>query len=204
MEKLYRQLLPQDDENGLAASTDKAEASMIIRPTQAETMKLAGRYHLQHLNAAGELLHEEEFDNLWTDLGRRSILNVYLDRSTAMTSIFMGLKGAGTPVSADTIASHASWTEIASSVVALRIAPAFAAATGTTTVSKATSSAVSFPIVTATNIVIAGCFILMNGIATPGDTTGTGVTLLTVGDFGASRTVNSGDTLNVSYTASLT
>ena len=160
----------------------------------------AGRYRMECVRD-GAVIWAEEFDNLLTDLGRRSILDVYLDRATAMTSIFMGLKGAGTPVSADTMASHGSWTEIASSVVANRLAPTFSAATGTTTASKTTSTACPFPILTASAVVIAGCFIVMSGTNAPANTTGT---LLSVGDFAASRTVNSGDTLNVTYTANLT
>jgi len=47
-----------------------------------------------------------------------------------------------------------------------------------------------------------GCFINMNGSATKDDTTGV---LYSAGDFsGGSKAVSNGDTLNVTYTATIT
>jgi hypothetical protein len=40
-------------------------------------------------------------------------------------------------------------------------------------------------------------------LGTAGDTAATGAVLYSAGDFAASKSVTSGDTLNVSYTASL-
>jgi hypothetical protein len=115
----------------------------------------------------------------------------------------MGLKGAGAAAAADTMTVHAGWTEIANTVVVNRLIPVFTAnsASGAGTVTKATNAAVSFPIATAVNVVIAGCFIVMSGTNAPANTTGT---LYSVGDFSASKTVNSGDTLNVTYSSALT
>jgi len=201
MEKIYRFLEPLDDGRfNDAAASETIEPALIMRPTIAEVLTIGGRFHVEHVRN-GKVIWEDDFDNLITDLGKAALLNKYLDRATAETAIHMGLKAAGAAANADTMASHAGWTEIASSVVAARLVPAFAAASGTGTVTKATSAAASFPIVTAVNVVIAGCFIVMSGTSAPANTTGT---LFSAGDFSASRTVNSGDTLNVSYTAQLT
>lgn len=183
-----------------AAVREVVEATLVTRPEIKEEVTIGGHFHVECVRN-GEVVWEEDCDNLITDVGKASILDVYLGRLTAMTAIHLGLKAAGSPANADTMASHAGWTEIASSVVAARGVPAFAVASGTGTVTKVTSAVVAFTVATATNVVIAGCFIVMSGTSAPANTTGT---LYSVGDFTASRTVNSGDTLNVTYTGQLT
>jgi hypothetical protein len=110
----------------------------------------------------------------------------------------MGLKGAGTPDVADTQASHVTWLEVGLANLPTysgnRKTPVFSAASGG---SKTTSSAVVFSMTGSGTV--AGCFINIGGSATIDNTTGT---LFSAGDFTAgSKTVTSGDTLNVSYTA---
>lgn len=206
MEKLYRSPEPRDDGRPVAsaAASERIAGGLIMRPTVAETMSIGGTFHAQHLNADGKLLWEEDFDNVVTDVGKAALLDKVLGLQTAFSAIHMGLKDAGgSGALGDTMAQVAAggtWSEIAATVVANRLVPTFAAATGTPNVDKATSAAVSFPIVTAVNVVIAGCFIVLGGTSAVLNTTGT---LYSVGDFSASRTVNSGDTLNVSYTARL-
>jgi hypothetical protein len=118
--------------------------------------------------------------------------------NVAAGAVVMGLKGAGTPDVADTQASHVTWLEVglanAPTYSGNRKTPTFSAASGG---SKTTSSAVVFTMTGSGTV--AGCFINIGGSATIDDTTGT---LFSAGDFTAgSKTVTSGDTLNVSYTA---
>jgi hypothetical protein len=112
----------------------------------------------------------------------------------------MGLKGTGTADVADTQASHASWDEVglanAPTYSGDRKTPSFSAAAAG---SKTTSSASTFSI-TSTGTV-AGCFINIGGSATIDDTTGT---LFSAGDFSSSKAVVNGDTIAVTYTATLT
>jgi hypothetical protein len=112
----------------------------------------------------------------------------------------MGLKGTGTAAVGDTQASHATWDEVglanAPTYSGNRKTPSFSAAAAG---SKTTASAVSFSI-TSTGTV-AGCFINIGGSATIDNTTGT---LFSAGDFSSSKSVVSGDTIAVSYTATLT
>jgi hypothetical protein len=112
----------------------------------------------------------------------------------------MGLKGTGTAAVGDTQASHAGWLEVglanAPTYSGNRKTPSFSAAAAG---SKTTSSASTFSI-TSTGTV-AGCFINIGGSATIDDTTGT---LFSAGDFSSSKAVVDGDSIAVSYTATLT
>ena len=110
----------------------------------------------------------------------------------------MGLKGTGAADVADTQASHAGWLEVglanAPVYTGNRPTPTFSAASSG---AKTTSSAVTFAITSSGTV--AGCFINIGGSATKDNTTGT---LFSAGDFTAgSKTVTSGDTLSVTYTA---
>jgi hypothetical protein len=118
--------------------------------------------------------------------------------NSAAGAVVMGLKGVGTANVADTQASHVSWNEVgganAPTYTGNRQTPVFSAASGG---AKTTSSALVFAMTGSGTV--AGCFINIGGSATKDSTTGT---LFSAGDFTAgSKTVTSGDTLSVSYTA---
>lgn len=142
----------------------------------------------------------DDVHNLVTTVGKNDILDKYLAGSTYTASPVMGLKGTGSAAAGDTQASHAGWLEVglanAPTYSGNRGAPSFSAASGGV---KATSSAVSFSI-TSTGTV-AGCFINNGGSSTKDNTTGV---LVSAGDFsGGSKSVGNGDTLNVSYSLTL-
>jgi hypothetical protein len=165
-----------------------------------EEANATGWYTAQCFGADGQLKWEEEFQNLVVTQGK----NYLLDQGFAASStnvLRMGLKLVGTALAADTYASHSSWAE--STVYSgSRATPAFSAASAG---SKTTSSVAVFNINgTAT---ITGCFLVMapttTTLGTIGDTSATGAVLYSAGDFSASKSVTSGDTLNVTYTAAL-
>jgi hypothetical protein len=110
----------------------------------------------------------------------------------------MGLvDGASAPTyaAADTMAAHAGWTENQGYSNATRPTPAFSSAVAGT---KATSTGMVFNI-NATGT-IAGAFMNTNNVK--GGTTGT---LYSVGNFtGGNKSVANGETLTVTYSASLT
>jgi hypothetical protein len=91
------------------------------------------------------------------------------------------------------MASHAGWTENTSYSNSTRVAPTF----GTASAGSLATTATAFNINgTAT---IAGCFMVTN--STKSGTTGI---LYSAGSFtGGNKSVTSGDTLNVTYTASV-
>lgn len=180
-------------------ATDKVEAATKYNTMPEDSMSIHGTYHAVCYDATGSVKWEDDIENLVTTVGKNFTLDTTLG-NTAGGAVVMGLKGTGTAVVADTQASHASWLEVglanAPTYSGNRPTPTFSAASSG---SKATSSAVSFSM-TSTGTV-AGCFINIGGSATKDNTTGT---LFSAGDFSSSKSVVSGDTIAVTYTATLT
>jgi len=180
-------------------ATDKVEAATKYNTLPEDTMSIYGYYTAVCYGADGKVKWQDGIENLVTTVGKNFTLDTTLG-NTAGGAVVMGLKGTGTAVVADTQASHATWLEVglanAPTYSGNRPTPSFSAASAG---SKATSSAVSFSI-TSTGTV-AGCFINIGGSSTKDSTTGT---LFSAGDFSSSKSVVSGDTIAVTYTATLT
>ena len=180
-------------------ATDVVQASTKYNTTPEDTMSIQGHYTAVCYSADGFVKWADDIENLVTTVGKNLTLDTILGNSAA-GAVVMGLKGVGTAVVADTQASHATWLEVglanAPTYSGNRPTPSFSAASAG---SKTTSSAVSFSI-TGTGTV-AGCFINIGGSATKDSTTGT---LFSAGDFSSSKAVVSGDTIAVTYTATLT
>jgi hypothetical protein len=180
-------------------ATDKAEAVTKYNTMPEDTMGIGGRYVATCHGADGQLKWTDVIENIVTTVGRNFTLDTAFGNA-AGGAVVMGLKGTGTAVAADTQASHASWLEVglanAPAYSGNRPTPSFSSAAAG---SKATSSAVSFSM-TSTGTV-AGCFINIGGSSTKDSTTGT---LFSAGDFSSSKAVVNGDTIAVTYTATLT
>jgi hypothetical protein len=176
---------------------DACEATVTRGAGHKEAVSLSGYYEVKCFGADGQMKWEDVIHNVVTTVGKNGVLDTYLG-NTAAGAIVMGLKGTGTAVAADTQASHASWLEVggtnAPTYSGNRPTPSFSAASAGV---KTTSSAVTFSITGSGTV--AGCFINVGGSATKDSTTGT---LFSAGDFTAgSKTVTSGDTLSVTYSA---
>jgi len=180
-------------------ATDMVQASTKYNTMPEDTMSIQGHYTAVCYSVDGFVKWSDDIENLVTTVGKNFTLDTTLG-NVAGGAVVMGLKGTGTAVVADTQASHASWLEVggtnAPAYTGNRPTPTFSAAASG---SKATSSAVSFSI-TSTGTV-AGCFINIGGSATKDSTTGT---LFSAGDFSSSKSVVNGDTIAVTYTATLT
>lgn len=141
-----------------------------------------------------EVAWGESFVNLVVTAGKNDILSHEFTGSAYTAAWYLGLvDGASTPTfaAADTLASHAGWTENTSYSQSARPTLAFAAASGG---SIALSSAAQFSINAAATI--AGGFFATN--STKGGTTGT---LYSAGAFtGGNKTAGNGDTINCSAT----
>jgi len=178
---------------------DKAEASCKYNTVPSDTMSIQGSYHAVCYDAQGKVKWEDDIKNLVTTVGKNLTLDTILGNSAA-GAIVMGLKGVGTADVSNTQASHGGWLEVglanAPTYSGNRKTPTFGAAAAGV---KATSSASTFAI-TSTGTV-AGCFINIGGSATIDNTTGT---LFSAGDFSSSKAVVSGDSIAVSYQATLT
>lgn len=148
---------------------------------------LANFWKVTCLDKDGNIKWEEDNKNIIVTAGLNHILDVQFHATTQVTAWYIGLKGAGTPVAADTMASHGSWAELTGYAGNRKEWTEGAASSGSMT----NGSSVDFTInATAT---VAGAF--LNTAAT-----GTSGTLYGVVDFSSSRAVISGDTLQVTVT----
>lgn len=183
---------------------EQSGASVEKNAATGESIAMTGHYAVECYGADGQLKWQENIENLVVNVGKIDILDKYFTGSTYTAVWYLGLvDGASTPTynAADTMASHAGWTENTGYAAATRPAPTWGSATATGggagsagTGSKATT-ATAFSI-NATST-IAGAF--LTTVNTKGGTTGT---LYSAGSFtGGNRSVTSGDTLNVTYTA---
>ena len=185
--------------NDNLSANDKVEASTSYNTQPHDSMAIEGYYTAVCYDATGTVKWEEDIHNVVCTVGKNATLDGILGNS-AQGAVVMGLKGTGTAVAADTMSSHSTWLEVglanAPTYSGNRPAPTFSAASAG---SKTTSSVVSFSM-TGTGTV-AGCFINIGGSATKDTTTGI---LFSAGDFSSSKSVVSGDTIAVTYTATLT
>ena len=148
---------------------------------------LANYWKVTCLDKDGNVKWEEDKKNLITTVGLNHILDTQFHAGTQVTTWYIGLKGAGTPAAADTMASHSSWAELTNYSGNRKEWTEGAASSGSMT----NSSSVDFSINgTAT---VAGAF--LNTAAT-----GTAGVLYGVVDFSSARSVISGDTLQVTVT----
>lgn len=173
-------------------------ASLIAGGGAIESCEPHGHYLVECFDADGNLKWTDQIENLVVTEGRNFALDTLFEGAAYTAAWFMGLvNGASAPTYAagDTMASHAGWTEVTAYAAGTRPAPDLSA---NASAGSKSAAAVGFAINgTAT---IAGCFLTTN--STKGGTTGV---LYSVGSFtGGNRAVVDGDTLNVTYTASLT
>jgi hypothetical protein len=164
----------------------------------SEVAEAHGHYVIECRDAEGRLKWSEDIENLVTTGGKNDALDKYLSGSTYTAAWYLGLIGSTSyttgPAVGDTAASHSGWVEAAGYSQGSRPTASFAAASGG---SKSLSSAAVFSITADTTI--KGCFLISN--ATKSGTTGI---LYSAGLFsGGDKVVQNGDTLNVSYSASL-
>lgn len=158
---------------------------------------LKGHYHVVCRDSDGNIKWEDDADNLITNAGINDVLNAYIRGTTQTTAWYIGLvdnSGFTAFANADTSASHSGWSENQSYSNGARLQWSPGAASGQ---SITNSSSVNFSInATAT---IRGLFVI--SVSTLGGTTGT---LFSEAAFaGGNQSVNSGDTLQCTYTLSL-
>lgn len=178
---------------------DAVGVSSVRNKGMLDSVEAHGKYVVECLGADGKVKWIDTIYNLITTVGKNDLLDKHLAGSGYTAAWYMGLISSTSyttgPAAADTSASHGGWTEDQTYSNGARPTCVFSAASGG---SKALSSALSFNINgTAT---IKGAFI--SSLSTKGGTTGI---LFSAGLFsGGDKAVASGDTLNVSYTATLT
>lgn len=163
------------------------QAGLVMNPGFVEAMEAPHfGFKIECVGADGKVKWVEKFRNLVTTEGKNSILSVYFDAATQITTWYLGLKGTGSAAAGDTLASHAGWSEV-TPYAGNRPAITF----GTASAGSLAGSQIAFTI--NASATVAGAFIASAA-------TGTSGTLYSAGDFSASRSVVSGDTLNVTPT----
>lgn len=175
---------------------DEEDREEYLRLLQlAEIAEENGRFAraIELRDEAERLLNQqwsETFQNLVTTEGKNDLLDKYLKGSSYTAAWYLGLKGTGSANAADTLASHGGWTE-QTPYSGNRPAITW----GTSSSGSNTASQVSISITGSATV--AGAFVASVN-------TGTSGKLYSAGDFAASRTVASGDTLNVTPTLNFT
>ena len=157
-------------------------------------LRLKNKWEFVCKGANGQTKWREVADNLIVTVGLQDLLTKYLKGSSYTAAWYVGIKNAGTAVAADTMASHSSWTENVSYTESVRQTLTLGTATTAdpSSVDNSSNKATFSINDTAT---IAGAF--MNTDSTKSGTSGT---LYGVVDFGSTRSVISGDTLEITVT----
>jgi len=155
---------------------------------------LSTHYLIECFDKHGRLKWREEFQNLVVNAGLNDNLDKYFKGSSYTAAFYVGLT-AGTPTfaAADTMSSHAGWTEVTAYDEAARQSLTL----GTVASQSVSNSASKAAYTISTNgTVIGGAFVTTSN--TKGGTTGT---LYGGGAFsGGNKTLDDGDTLNVTVT----
>jgi hypothetical protein len=178
-------------------TADKFDAVMSTTGKENDALQGGGVFTVTCRDAVGNLKWEDGFHNLVPSQGLQYMSASFFNATGYTTALYFGLitgPGSGTSyAAADTLASHAGWTESAD--VGTRKAITFGTpTTATPSVTSGTSSV--FTVTSATTI--AGAFVTNASSGTSG-------VLFAEGDFtGGDKSVTTGDTLAVTYTFSLT
>lgn len=179
---------------------DLSSAALVARGGIDDRLTILGYYTVQCVGEDGEEKWTDIAWNVVTTEGKNAMLDKFLGLGAAYAAIAMGLHTTVGNASS-TYATPAPQVESVVYSNANRPTPSFSAASAG---AKATSAAVAFNI--NGSATITGCFMALGaaGVTTKSDTAATAI-LLSSGTFSAgSRAVINGDTLNVTYTLTLT
>lgn len=150
-------------------------------------------YLVECFGPDGRLKWSETIHNLVVTVGLNDILDKYWKGSAYSAAHYIFLKGAGSVVAGDTMASHSGWSEVTVYSQAARPTLTWGTVSGGSVAATAAEFSMN------DTYTVAGAGITTN--ATKGGTSGT---LVGAGDFSTSRSGGSGDTINVTPTSSLT
>jgi hypothetical protein len=184
-----------------AQSTDHTAASFVAKTDMQQAARAGGVFHVSCYGADGKLKWETSEHNLVVNQGLQDMNSKYFTASGYTAAWYLGLvtgPASGTTfAAADTLASHAGWTEYTAYSGTRKAVTFGTATTADPSVISNTASASSFTI-SGGGGVIAGAFL-------SSVTSGTSGILFSESDFQSpgDRTVVAGDTLNVTYSFSL-
>ncbi len=182
------------------------DASVVRGSGMAEKAEARGTYFIECFDKDGNLKWRDTAENVVTTVGKNLALDTYLAGSSyTVTGPYMGLISStsfSAVAAGDTMASHSGWLEAGNANAPTYTSPRKTCAwSSASSGSKSLSAALSFAITGSGTV--KGCFLVYGSgaLTTIDNTAGT---LYSAGLFtGGDKTVANGDTLNVSYTASL-
>jgi len=184
-----------------ANSSDSLSAGLVAKTGFSENSKAGGVFHVQCFDKDGKLKWEDQMHNLVVNVGLQDMNTQYFKGSSYTAAFYLGLvtgPGSGTTyAAADTLASHAGWTEFTNYSGSRKAVTFGTATTADPSVISNSASPAQFSI-TGAGGTVAGAFLCTVSSGTSG-------TLFSEADFQSpgDRVVVSGDTLNVTYTFSL-
>lgn len=183
-----------------SVAQDTVSAGIAVRPQNAEGVGAGGVYTVVCRDANGNLKWSDSFHNLVVNQGLQDMNSKYFSGSGYTAAWYLGLvtgPGSGNTYAAgDTLASHAGWTENTNYSGNRKAATFGTATTADPSVINNSGSPAVFTM-NANAQVIAGAFLCSVSSGTSG-------VLFSVGNFvGGNKTVDSGDTLTVTYEFSL-
>ncbi|MDX1555810.1 MAG: hypothetical protein R3212_07280, partial [Xanthomonadales bacterium] len=153
-----------------------------------------GFWQMECYGPDGSLKWAADWENLVVNVGLDHLLDATLSGATQITTWYVGLVDGATPTfaGADTMASHAGWTENQNYSEATRPVWTDGGVSGQSVDNSASKASFS---INANGQTIGGAFLTSNN--TKGGTTGT---LYAEGDFSPDKTADNGDTLQVTGT----
>lgn len=179
---------------------DTIQAGMVANKQATDAVGAGGVYTVQCVGADGQIKWTDTFHNLVVNEGLQDMNTKYFTGSSYTATPYIGLiEGAGASnvfAAGDSLASHGGWTE-STAYSGSRKAMVFGSATDANPSVITTSGAPSSFTMNATKT-ISGAFVCTVSSGTSG-------VLFSEGNFtGGDKYVDSGDTLNVTYTFALT
>jgi len=183
-------------------ATDTVSSGLTCNTKAGEDAKATGLFEIKCHDKDGNLKWEAQSKNLVVNVGLAYMAGTALTSVAQITTWYLGLYGAASsnnPAAADTMSSHAGWTEVVAYSNVTRVAATFVTAT-TANPSVVTNSASPATFNINGTTIVGGAF-LTSGSAK----SGTVGTLFSAADFGSpgDRSVVNSDTLSVTYTFSL-
>ena len=157
------------------------------------SIELHNHYDIECLDSEGNVKWVDEIDNIVVDVGLDDVLDKFLKGSAYTAAHYVGLTdGTPTVAAGDTMASHVGWTEIVAYTEATREVLTL----GTVASQSVDNSASKASFAINGTATIGGAF-----VNTASDKSGSTGTLYGAGAFtGGDRSVQSGDTVNVTVT----
>jgi hypothetical protein len=191
---------------------DNAQITLQTHASGSESVGIEGCYHVVCRDAEGNIKWEDSFPNLVNAVGKQLMLDTLLSGSSYTTvGPFLGLISGASPTfaAADTMVTHAGWTEFVNYTVggsAVRGTASFGSATSSgttpTNVTTKTATAITYTI-TGAGGTVGGCFLVTGAgaVSTQSNTSGT---LYSAGAFATAKVTTAGDTVSVTYSTTAT